>query len=93
MAVDLPDGTTDTHYVELPADADVWASLRPSRRPHEHLGQPITSTDAPTLAGLYLGDLRRMVEDAIERSVAIDARTMTSAERTGDAVCASKATN
>ncbi len=64
--VELPDGSVEKYYVELPFDIGT-VSLHLPEAPRSHLGQEIGDSSLETLSRLYVNYLRRMVESAEER--------------------------
>lgn len=64
--VQLPDGSIERYYVELPYDIGS-VSLHFPDAPKYHLGQEINDTSTPSLAKLYIFYLRQLVTAAKER--------------------------
>lgn len=64
--VELPDGSTQKHYVDLPSDI---GSIRQGfpETPKSHLGRRITSPSIESLSTMYIDYLRKMVQDANKR--------------------------
>jgi hypothetical protein len=65
--IDLPDGTTDKIYVELPDDIEVEMTFQVGDPPTLHKGEPITDTSMQALARLYLNYLSDLIAEATER--------------------------
>jgi len=61
--VQLPDGTIEKHYVDLPGDIGSTAIHLPDA-PRKHRGEVIPDTRIETLATLYYEYLSMMVADA-----------------------------
>ncbi|OAQ20169.1 hypothetical protein TDIS_1671 [Thermosulfurimonas dismutans] len=64
--VQLPDGSIEKYYVELPQDIG-FVSLHFPDAPKCHLGQEINDTSIPNLAKLYIDYLRHLVMAAKEK--------------------------
>jgi len=64
--VQLPDGSIEKYYVELPYDIGS-VSLHFPDAPKYHLGREINDTSIPNLAKLYIDYLRQLVTAAKER--------------------------
>jgi len=64
--IQLPDGSTEKYYVELPYDIGS-VSLHFPEPPKFHLGQEIKDTSIEMLSKMYLDYLRRLVQTATER--------------------------
>lgn len=64
--IQLPDGSIEKYYVELPSDIGS-VSLHFPDAPKYHLGQEINDTSIPNLAKLYINYLHQLVEAAKER--------------------------
>jgi len=64
--IQLPDGSVEKYYVELPADI-ASVSLHFPDAPEYHLGQKIDDTSIPNLAKLYIRYLRRLIAAAKKR--------------------------
>ncbi len=62
--VDLPDGTVETYYVELPPAVRVRDLKTLPNAPTTHLGRPIVDTSLGALARLYLAYLSNLVQSA-----------------------------
>jgi len=61
--VELPDGTIQKYYVQLPKDIGV-TSLLFKNPPNKHLRKNIKNKSPENLSELYIEYLRKMVEDA-----------------------------
>lgn len=61
--VQLPDGTTEKVYFDLPGDVDVESGLSLPDPPSEHGGSPISDSSISNLGSLYVEALRTMVEE------------------------------
>ena len=61
--VELPDGTIQKYYVQLPKDIGV-ISLLFKNPPNKHLGKNIKNKSPENLSELYIEYLRKMVKDA-----------------------------
>lgn len=64
--VEMPDGSTDKHYIDPPSDLVESTPVLPDA-PNEHLGQDISHASADELCEMYIDYLRDMVADADER--------------------------
>jgi hypothetical protein len=62
--VEMPDGSTQPFYVDLPDEMDIELELHLPDPPTEHLGQPITDTSVGNPSRLYIDYLRRLVNEA-----------------------------
>jgi hypothetical protein len=60
--VQLPDGTTEKVYFQLPDEVDIVHEYRLPDPPIEHDGQPIEDTSLANLGRLYLGMLATIVD-------------------------------
>ena len=61
--VELPDGSVDKYYVQLPFDIGS-VSVHFPEAPDSHLGQEVSDSSVEALSGMYIGYLRRVVESA-----------------------------
>jgi len=64
--IQLPDGSIEKYYVELPSDIGS-VSLHFPDAPKYHLGQEINNTSSPNLAKLYIDYLYQLVIAAKEK--------------------------
>lgn len=64
--IQLPDGSTEKYYVELPSDIGS-VSLHFPDPPKYHLGREINDVSIPNLAKLYINYLRELVMAAKKR--------------------------
>jgi hypothetical protein len=64
--IQLPDGSIEKYYVELPPDIGSTTLYFPDA-PKRHLGQEIKDTSIPNLAKMYTDYLRQLVVAAKER--------------------------
>jgi len=62
--VELPDGTVETYYIELPPGVHVRDLKTLPNAPTAHLGRPIVDASLETLASLYLAYLSNLVQSA-----------------------------
>jgi hypothetical protein len=62
--IQLPDGTTQKYYVQLPREWGIQINLRLPNPPTEHLGKPLTDTSIENLSRLYVNYLSELVTDA-----------------------------
>jgi hypothetical protein len=62
--VELPDGTINKYYVQLPESLRVKVSLHLPDPPTEHAGEVLADTSITTLCRRYLQYLERVVADA-----------------------------
>jgi hypothetical protein len=62
--IELPDGTVDKYYVQLPETLRVTVSLHLPDPPTEHVGDPLSDTSITALCRLYVRYLERVVADA-----------------------------
>jgi hypothetical protein len=62
--VELPDGSVEKFYIELPGHMGVKASWHLPDPPSEFEGKPITDTSIENLSRLYVGALTKLVQDA-----------------------------
>jgi hypothetical protein len=62
--VELPDGTAEKYYVDLPSAVRLETTFHFPDAPGEHLGQEIADTSVPNLGRLYLHYLSRLVKSA-----------------------------
>lgn len=61
--VELPDGSIEKYYVELPSDIGS-TSLHFPDAPDSHLGQQVSDSSIQSLSTMYIGYLRQLVESA-----------------------------
>jgi hypothetical protein len=61
--VEMPDGTTEKVYFDLPEGADARSELLLVDPPTQHDGQPIGDTSIANIGVLYLGTLREIVSE------------------------------
>lgn len=61
--VQMPDGSTEKVYFQLPGDVDIESGLTLVDPPDQHDGHPITDTSVANLGRLYLATLRRIVDE------------------------------
>lgn len=61
--VQMPDGSIESVYFDLPESIDVTSWLTVSDAPDQHEGKPITDKSLANLGGLYLATLERMVSE------------------------------
>jgi hypothetical protein len=61
--VTLPTGETGKVYFALPENVDVQVTFEVPNPPTQHDGQTITDTSVANLGFLYLGTLRRLVDE------------------------------
>lgn len=61
--VQLPDGSTENYYVNMPADV-ASVSFKFPNPPKSHLGKAITDNSVQSLTRLYLDYLQQIVEEA-----------------------------
>jgi hypothetical protein len=64
--VELPDGSVEKFYVQLPKSLQIEFSLHFPDPPIEHLGQPIADTSLENLGRLYIDYLSSLVSEAEE---------------------------
>lgn len=64
--VQIPDGSTEKYYVDLPSDI-ASVSVHFPDAPKYHLGKEIKNTSVPNLAKHYIDYLRRLVAAAKEK--------------------------
>lgn len=62
--VEMPDGSTEKFYIELPVHMGVKASWHLPDPPSEFEGQPITDTSIENLSKIYVGALTKLVQEA-----------------------------
>ena len=62
--IQLPDGSVEKYYMDLPPEIRVTTTLFLTDAPAQHLGQPILDPTAPTLARLYITYLRNLLAAA-----------------------------
>jgi hypothetical protein len=65
--VEMPDGTEETLYVNMPSDIAVKSWLELEDAPTEHDGSPIPDASFETLGRLYVEALDRLLADAESR--------------------------
>jgi hypothetical protein len=65
--VQMPDGTVERYYVELPDHLGVKTTLLLPGGPKTHGGAPLADTSAEALAQHYVRYLQRLVREATER--------------------------
>ena len=65
--IELPDGTVEKYYVELPDAVKASTSLHFSDAPSTHLGEQLQDTSIEALAQHYVEYLRGLVKKAHER--------------------------
>jgi hypothetical protein len=62
--VELPDGSQEKYYVQLPSAVKMESRLHFPDPPTEHLGGPITDTSLQNLGRLYIAYLSSLVDEA-----------------------------
>jgi hypothetical protein len=65
--IQLPDGSTEKYYVELPADIGLITKFHFPDAPSEHLSSAIEDTSIENLSLMYVSYLEELVADAAER--------------------------
>jgi hypothetical protein len=62
--VELPDGSVEKYYVQLPEAVRMQVRLHFPDPPTDHLGEPIADTSVENLSRLYVAYLDQLVSDA-----------------------------
>lgn len=65
--VELPDGSIDRVYVELPSTIDAQSTLNLPDGPQSHLGESLPDRSAVTASRIYVAYLARLVEAGAQR--------------------------